>query len=184
MGFILTAFLAGGGFASTDLTVLIPSTGFTGIVTVTDVNGFLDADVLHPAYVQVDDEVFYYTDDPDTVLNRFTSVTRAATDPQTLVATVAAAHAVGSTVATLDVKSMDSFIGYNISSTGATFGTFDALNLVWSFFRNIPKYIMFDYPWFTGMGTLIRFALFAFSMGFVLSFAIAVVSTVMSIFRP
>ena len=183
-GFILTAFLAGGGFAATDLNVLIPEAGFTGTISVLDVTGFLDADIAHPAYIQVDDEVFYYTDDPDPILNRFTSVVRAQADPQTTVQTIAAAHPVGSRVATLDVKAMDSFIGYNISSTGATFGAFDALNLVGRFFVNIPRYIMWDYPWFEGMGQLIRFCLFAFSMGFVLSFAMAMVTTAMSIFKP
>lgn len=182
--FILAALLAGGGFAATDLTAQIPATGFTGTITVVDVTGFLNADMAHPAYIQVEDEVFYYTDNPDTVLNRFTSVVRAQADPQTLQATLAAAHASGSRLATLDIKAMDSFIGYNITSTGATFGSLDALILVGKFFTNIPKYIMWDYPWFSGMGQLIRFILFAFSMGFVLSFAIALVNLGMSIFRP
>ena len=45
IGLILTALLAGGGFAATLTTAVIPSTGFTGIITVTDVTGFLDADI-------------------------------------------------------------------------------------------------------------------------------------------
>ena len=184
IGFLLTALLAGGGFASTLTTAVIPSTGFTGIISVADVTRFLDADVAHPAFIQVDDEIFYYTDDPDPVLNRFTSVVRAQTDPQTGQASVAAAHAAGSRLVTLDIKALDSFIGYNITSTGAVFGSLDALVLVGKFFTNIPRYILWDYPWFSGMGSLVRFALFAFSAGFVLSFAIALVSLGMSIFRP
>ena len=176
--------MAGGGFAASDLDVAIPSTGFAGTISMLDVTGFLTADIAHPAYIQIEDEVFYYTDPPNTALNHLTSVTRAATDPQTLQQSIAASHAIGARVCTLDVKAIDSFIGYNISSTGATFGAFEAVTLVGKFFINMPKYIMWDYPWFSGMGQLVRFMLFAFSSGFVLSFAIAMIVTAMSIFKP
>ena len=182
LGFILTALVAGGGFAVTTLTAAIPATGFAGTIQVTDVTGFLDADIAHPAYIQIDDEVFYYTA-RNTALNRFTGCVRAQTDPQTQQDSIAAVHGAGSKLSTLEIKALDSFIGYNITTTGTTFGSVDAIVLVGKFFINIPRYIMWDYPWFTGMGTLIRFVLFSFSMGFVLSFAIAMISYGMSLFK-
>ena len=184
VGFILTALLAGGGFASTYITQAIPAVGFTGTIYVEDVTGFLNASVSNPAYIQIDDEIFYYTSNPDPTTESLISVTRAATDPQTGVVTSAANHAIGAELASTEIKAIDSFMGYNISTTGATFGSFSALTLVSRFFTNIPRYIEWDYPWFQGMGQLIRFALFAFSMGFVLSFAIAVIATAFGIFKP
>ena len=184
IGFILTALLAGGGFAATQLTLAIPASGAVTTIHVSDVTGFLDADALHPAYVQIDDEVFYYTNDPDPLLEELTGVVRAQADPQTTVQSSTQAHVLGSEVATLDVKGIDSFMGYNITSAGATFGAFSAMTLLGKFFTNIPKYIEFDYPWFVGMGQLVRYCLFAFSMGFILSFALAVISTVFGIFSP
>ena len=184
IGFILTALLAGGGFAATQLTLAIPASGAVTTIHVSDVTGFLDADVLHPAYVQIDDEVFYYTNDPDPILEELTGCVRAQADPQTTVQSSTQAHVLGSEVATLDVKGIDSFMGYNITSAGATFGAFSAMTLLGKFFTNIPKYIEFDYPWFVGMGQLVRYCLFAFSMGFILSFALAVISTVFGIFSP
>ena len=181
---MLTALLAGGGFASTYITQAIPASGFSGTIYVSDVTGFLNASPALPAYIQVDDEIFYYTANPDPNTESLTNVTRAVTDPQTGVATEPAAHAIGAELASTEIKAMDSFMGYNISTTGATFGSFSALTLVGKFFTNIPRYIEWDYPWFQGMGQLVRFALFAFSMGFVLSFAIAVIATAFGIFKP
>ena len=183
-GFLLTALLAGGGFAATYITQAIPATGFSGTIYVSDVTGFLNASPTYPAYIQVDDEIFYYTANPDPNTESLTSVTRAVTDPQTGTTSTAAAHAIGAELASTEIKAMDSFMGYNISSAGATFGTFSAVTLVGKFFTNIPRYIEWDYPWFQGMGQLIRFALFAFSMGFILSFSIAVISTAFGIFKP
>jgi len=182
-GLILTTFLAGGGFAASTTTTVISATVFAGTIQVSDVSGFLDADPLHPSYFQIDEEVFVYTANPNALTNTFTSVVRAQADPQTTIQSIAASHAAGSTVATLDIKAMDSFIGYNISSAGAVFGTFDAITLVGRFFTNIPRYILWDYPFFSGMGNLIRYVLFAFSAGFVLSFAIAIINTAMGIFK-
>ena len=140
VGFILTALLAGGGFASTYITQAIPATGFTGTIYVEDVTGFLNASVSNPAYIQIDDEIFYYTSNPDPTTESLISVTRAATDPQTGVTTEPEAHAVGAELASTEIKAMDSFMGYNISTTGATFGSFSALTLVGKFFTNIPSH--------------------------------------------
>jgi len=184
VGGLLTALLAGGGFATTELDVAIPETGFAGTISTLDVTGFLDADIAHPAYIQIDDEIFYYTDDPDPVLNHLTSVTRAQADPQTTLQTIAAAHAIGSHVVSQDIAFIDGFIGYDITSSGATFGAFDSMKLIWKFFTLIPGLIIWDYPWFTGQAALFRYVLLAFSAGFVLSFAMTVVSLASSIFKP
>ena len=181
----MTAFLAGGGFAGSPLSTGILATGAVNTIFVNDVTGFLGADALHPAYLQIDDEIFVYTANPDTVLNKFTSVVRAQTDPQTLQPSVPAAHAIGALVATQgNVKAINTLIGYDITSTGATFGIFDAIKLLGAIFTTIPTMLTWDFPWFTGQLALIRYVLMAFSGGFILSFVMGFINTMMSIFKP
>jgi hypothetical protein len=179
-GFIMAALLAGGGFAASPV-ALVAVSATTSTINVADTTGFLDADILHPAYLQVDDETVYYTSRNATA---FTGVVRGQSDPQTEQESTAAIHPINSLVKTLDVDAISAFMGFNVVQGGATFGTFDALTLVYKFFVNIPKYISWDYPWFTGAGVFMRYVLFAFSCGFVLSFAIALVNLGMSLFRP
>jgi hypothetical protein len=163
------------------LTTPLSATGAVTSIQVSSVVGFLSASVPNPAYIQINDEVFAYTS-LDTVNNIFNGVTRAVADPQSGLTTAAAAHVAGSEVGTVAVKSIDVFMGFDITSSGATFGTFTAMTFLGKVFTNIPKYIEWDYPWFSGMAVLVRYVMFALSMGFIVSLAIALVSTVFGIF--
>ncbi len=175
---ILTAGLEGGGFAATVLTADIDSTDTT--VLVTNTVGFLGASVANPAYAQSGNEVFSYTDKTDTT---FTGVTRGQTHPQTGGDTVAEAHPAGTTVKTLNVTAVDKMIGYNVTSSGASFGFLDALTLGKNMFGSMISVAMWDYPWLQGQGTIFRYILFAFSWGFILSFGMAMLSLGMTVWR-
>lgn len=178
VGQLIALMVEGGGFAVTRLNGAVDSDDVT--VTVDNTNNFLSADIAHPAYIQVGNEIMSYTAKTAT---QFTGVTRGAADPQTRRATTAAAHADNAKVMTLNVSAMDSFIGYNITTSGAAFGALDAVKLVGGFFVNLPKMLLWDYPWLTGPWVIARYLLFAFSGGFIFGVAMLMLTLAQAIWR-
>lgn len=175
---IITAGLEGGGFAATYLTADVNSSDTTALVANTD--GFLEASVAHPAYVQCGNEVFYYTESDATSL---IGITRGQSNPQTGKDTEAEAHLTGAAVKTLSVTAIDKMLGYSVTTTGASFGVIDALTLGGRMFANMISIAMWDYPWLRGGGAIFRYILFAFSWGFIVSFGLAMIGLGISIWR-
>jgi hypothetical protein len=180
IGSILTLLLEGGGFAATTLTSSVNTSATTWTLASTD--GFLGASVTHPAYAQCGDEIVFYTS--LTAPSTISGISRGQSDPQSGVATAAAAHSTGSYVKTLNIAAIDSFIGYNISQSNATFGALDALTFFGRMFTNLPKMLMNDYPWFTGQARLFQYVLLCFTAGFVVSLGLAMLWLGLSIWKP
>jgi len=178
-GQLIAVMLEGGGFAVTRLNGALNAEATT--ITVDSTANFLDASVTHPAYVQVGDaEMFSYT---DMTAVQFTGVVRGVADPQTGRSVDATAHANDTMVKTLNVAALDSFMGYNITTSGAAFGTMDAIKFAGRIFVNMPKFLTWDYPWFNGPWVIVRFILFAFSGGFVFGLGLAMLSLAQSLWR-
>ncbi len=167
-GQLIATSVEGGGFAATRLDGPLSEAATT--VTVNSTTNFLSADASHPAYMMVGDEVVSYTDKTST---QFTPCVRGVADPQTGRRMAATAHSDNTVVRTLNIAAMDSFMGYNITTSGAGFGTLDAIKFAGRTFVNMPKFLTWDYPWFEGPWVVVRFILFAFSGGFIFGLAIA-----------
>ncbi len=158
---LIAVMIEGGGFAVAQLDGDL--TESATVITVDSTTNFLSADVSHPSYIMVEDEVVSYTGRTSTT---FTGVMRGVADPQTGRRVDAVVHADNAKVKTLNVAAMDSFMGYNVTTSGAEFGTLDAVKFTGRLFVNMPKFLLWDYPWFTGPWVVARFILFAFSAGF------------------
>lgn len=170
-GQLIAMMIEGGGFALTRLDGELSSTATT--ITVDSTANFLSADGSHPAYVMVGDEICSYAGKAST---QFTGVMRGVADPQTGRQVDAIAHADNAKVKTLNVAAIDSFMGYNITTSGAEFGTLDAVKFVGRTFVNMPKFLLWDYPWFEGPWVLARFLMFFLSGGFVFGIAFAMIT--------
>lgn len=169
----------GGGISSTTTTVATAVTDTT--LTVTTTRNFLAASAARPAYGMIGPkEVFSYT---GTTANTFTGVTRGIADPQTSNQAAATAHATGTKVKTLAVGAMDAFMGYNITTSAATFGTLDAVTFGVQTLVNMPKFIMWDYSFLRGEWVMLRYVLFSLSGGFVFGIVMAMLTLAWSIWK-
>ena len=179
VGQLIATMIEGGGFAVTRLDGSLPALATTIVVDST--SNFLSADAIHPAYIVIgSDEVASYTGITST---QFTGVARGVSDPQTGRQVDAIAHADNLRIKTLNIAALDSFMGYNITTSGAEFGTLDAIKFTGRFFLNMPKFLLWDYPWLTGPAIVVRFILFALSGGFIFGVALTMLALAQSIWR-
>lgn len=177
-GQLISMMITGGGFAVTRLSGPLSDTATTIAVVSTD--GFLSASPTHRAYVAIGSEVVSYTGRTPTLL---TGVTRGAADPQTGRRIVATAHPNATKVRTLNIAALDSFMGYNITTSGAAFGTLDAINFLRSTFVNLPRFLTWDYPWLEGNWVIVRFLLFPVSAGFIFALGVSFLWLALGIWR-
>ena len=179
VGQLIMIMVEGGGFAVTELNGSLSDSAVTVVVDST--TNFLSADASHPAYAMIEDEIVSYTGSAST---QFTGVTRGTSDPQTNRQSTAVAHSSNARVKTLNIAAIDSFMGYNITTSGAEFGTLDAVKLAGRTLLNMPKFLSWDYPWFTGPWVVARFLLFSLSAGFIISLSLAMLGLAQSLWRP
>ena len=184
--FVICTFLAsiadgGGGLATTQLTSSINPTDTT--LSVVSTADFLGADATHPAYVVVDDEIMTYT---GITAVSFTGVTRGVADPTcTNVQNPAVAHSSLTTVRTIAVSAMDSFMGLNVTTSNATFGVYQAFTFGARMFTHIPKFITWNYN-FLNSGQIVMlkyFVLYPISAGFVFALAFGFIILGMGLFK-
>lgn len=169
----------GGGIASSRLNGAVTSTAV--VITVDKTTDFLAADALHPAYVQIENEIVSYTGKTATQL---TGVTRGVADPQTRRATTAVAHADRLKVKTLAVQAIDNFMGYNITTSNASFGAYDALTFGAHLFTNLPKFLAWDYSFLQGQLIMLKFfVLYPLSCAFVFAIGFGLISLAMGLFK-
>lgn len=131
-------------FASTVLTTAVDSDDTVYVVSST--RGFAGA----PNYIILDNEVTVYSSSNDTA---FMGLSRGATHPSYNEISLAAAHAAGTPVRSMEASVLDSLLGFNINAVSTTYGTFSLLDFgtaVWSFFKNIPRLLLFDYAFLKG----------------------------------
>lgn len=154
----------GGGVNVTRLAV--DHTAAVTTLTVTNTDGFLSA-----SYVQIGNEKITYTGKTDTT---FTGCTRGADD------TTATTHASGSKAYSPEADVLNSALGYNIATTGATIGAIDIPIMLGRFFTvTVPRLITWDFAWLKAQPGLayLRYVLMAISVGFLIyvAFRVAVV---------
>jgi hypothetical protein len=169
----------GGGIASTKTSAVVSSNATT--IAVSTTKNFLGADATHPAYAMIGSkEIFTYTG--KTALT-FTGVIKGVADPQSGTQVVRAAYGANTTIKTLAVGAMDSFLGYNITTSQATFGAMDAIIFGARMFTNLPKFLMWNYSFLQGEWVMLRYVLMSLSAGFVFSIAMGMLWLAMSIWK-
>ncbi len=174
----------GGGLAATQLTSDIIATAI--IIPPANTTDFLSASVAHPLYIVINDEVIKCTSKDATHFYLTSVADRGVADPiVTTIHNPAAAHAVNTMVYTIEVNAMDTFMGYNVTTSSATFGVYEAMTFLGRMFANLPKFILWNYNFLnSGPAIMLKFLiLYPLSAGFVVSFCIALVSWGMGLFR-
>lgn len=158
----------GGGFATTELNGAIDEDDVT--ITVDSTTGFLTAD-----WIVIGDEEIAYTGITDV---DFTGCTRGYDG------TDAVAHDDDSNVFSPDSGTLNTALGFNVASTGATAGTFAVVTLTWNFLtKALPNLIMWNYAMFTGNLIFLRYFLMAIGVGMVIYFGVALINAGMGILR-
>jgi len=153
-GSLLSAVMeGGGGFAATRLTTTLTDVATTA--TVSSTNGFLKSGVVY-----IGNEQVKYVGTSDT---QFGNLTRGYDG------TTASAHGVGEKAFTSDTDVINSALGFDVTTTGATVGAVNIPLALWRFATvSIPRIITWDYAWLkpSGMG-MIRMFLAVITTGFV-----------------
>ena len=156
-------------FAVTKTTTSISANATTlYVLSTTD---FLDMDDIY-----VESEKVRYTSKTATQFN----ISQRGLD-----GTEAAAHEAGVKVKNETTNIANSLLGYNVATTAATYGSFNAMvGLGWNLLKSIPKMIAWDYRYLDGQMQIIKYLiLWPISAGFVFALTMMFVSTAMSIFR-
>jgi len=179
---IVVIAISGGGMAVTRLTNDIDLDDTT--LNVSTTANFLNASVGVPAYLVIIDggkEIVSYTGKTDT---SFTGVVRGIADPQTGEQYEAGSHTAGAKVMTTNVGAIDSFMGYNVGGAQGVIGTVKVVVASGvAILYNLPRMLAWDYPWFTGQASILRFPLFALSAGFVWAIAMVFLQLAQGILR-
>ncbi len=147
----------GGGIAATQLTQDLTAGGVT--MNVRNTTGFLKA-----GYVRMGDELVRYS-------NKATTTFTVATGGRGWDGTEAGVHYAGKKVYSPGASVINSALGFNVMSTGATTATINIPIFVWSFFFNtVPKLITWDFPHFKTIPelALLRYVFLAISVGLVI----------------
>lgn len=120
----------------------------------------------------IGDEYFTYTD-KDNGTNMLLEVNRG--QPFGGKDTKAVTHRSGDTVASPCSDVFSSLLNYNVTTVQDLKGAWDgAMIMVAGLSRSIPKMITWDYSFLTGYLSILRYPLFALSIGFVISFVMIV----------
>ena len=187
---IIASVIQGGGFASGLLASDITDNSTTMQVADTTNSVWLDASASVPAYLLIkgtDQEVVGYTGKSYNSVTKILTVTgldRGAEDPQTGERYDAVAHPEGSKVMTTNVGAIDSFVGYSVGSAQGVTGSIKVVVASGiAILKNLPRMLLWDYPWLQGQATIIRFPLFALSAGFVWALFMAMLQLAQGILK-
>lgn len=162
--FLSSVMEGGGGIVATRLSQ--DHTADVTTLTVSGTEGFLKAD-----YVQIGNEKIRYTNKTNAT---FTDCTRGYAD------TEAVSHDAGAKVYSPDSEVLNSALGFNLISTGAEAGTWDAIMIAKNFFTvTMPRMILWDYSWLKdGWLQYLRLMFQAMSVGFLIYMAVMIISAV------
>ena len=157
-----------GGLNATKLNGAVTSAGVT--LTVDSTVGFMTADV-----VIIGDEEIAYT---GTTAVSFTGCTRGYNS------TLAVDHTDNSQVYSPSSGVLNRALGFNVSSTGATAGTFAVITMTWNFLvKAVPNLIMWNYSFLEGQLVYVRYLLMAIGVGLVLYYGFAAINAAMGILK-
>ena len=187
---IIAMMIQGGGFASGLLAADITDASVTMQVASTANSTWLGASVGVPAYLLIkgtSQEVVGYTGksyNDVTKIVTFTGLDRGTSDPQTGERYDAVSHSTGSKVMTTNMGAVDSFVGYSVGSAQGVIGSVKVVVASGiAILKNLPRMLLWDYPWLQGHATIIRFPLFALSAGFVWALSMAFLQLAQGILR-
>ncbi len=167
---------AGSGVAATYLTANISAVATTLSVQTTE--GFLASD-----YVVIGDERIRYTSRADQAF------TVPAAKGRGYDGTTAVVHEAGAMVYTESTSVLNSILGYNVASTGATVGSVNLFTALWNFaFYSLPRILTWNFgflqisPWLTYLRYLLIAITAAFTLWVIQGFAAAFGGIMRSIF--
>jgi len=187
---IIASVIQGGGFASGLLAADITDGSVTMQVADTANSAWLNASVGVPAYLLIvgsNREVVSYTGksyNNITKVMTFTGLGRGAADSQTEERYDAATHLAGSKVMTTNIGAIDSFVGYSVGSAQGVIGSVKVVVASGvAILKNLPRMLLWDYPWLQGQATVLRFPLFALSAGFVWALFMSMLQLAQGILR-
>jgi len=190
VGQIIASVIQGGGFASGLLAADITDASVTMQVADTTNSAWLGASVSVPAYLLIkgsDSEVVSYTGksyDGVTKIMTFSGLGRGVADPQTGERYDAAVHSSGSKVMTTNIGAIDSFVGYSVGTAQGVIGSVKVVVASGvAILKNLPRMLLWDYPWLQGQATVFRFPLFALSAGFVWALFMSMLQLAQGILR-
>ncbi len=168
IGTLLSGVMEGaGGINATRLATVLTPIALT--ITVPDTSGFIKS-----GWLQIENEKIKYTDKTATTFGTGTApCTRGWSG------TTAATHVVGQKVYSPSASAINSALGFDVASTGATVGQIDLLVVVGSFaWTTMPKLILMDFAWLKeGWLQYIRYMLMMISSGFMIYMAYTIAST-------
>jgi len=187
---IIASVIQGGGFASGLLAAGITDTSPTMQVADTTNSAWLGASVGVPAYLLIkgtDQEVVSYTGksyNSITKIMTFSGLDRGVEDPQTGERYDAAVHPASSKVMTTNIGAIDSFVGYSVGSAQGVIGSVKVVVASGvAILKNLPRMLLWDYPWLQGQAIILRFPLFALSAGFVWALFMSMLQLAQGILR-
>ncbi len=129
----------GGGFATTEIRTAVDNDDV--IIPVDSTQGFLTAD-----YIVIGDEEIAYTGVTVAPAASFTGCTRGWEGSE------AVAHELDENVYSPDSGVLNTALGFNIASTGATAGIFTVVTLTFSFIsKALPNIILWNFSFFSGL---------------------------------
>lgn len=162
-GTLGSAIIEGGGGFNTTRLAIDHNVGVTTL-TVMNTSGFLKAD-----YVFCGDEKIKYTNKTDTT---FTGCTRGFDG------TEAKAYSAGAKVYSRESEVLNSALGFNIASTGATVGEINIPIVLGNLFTvTLPRVVLWDYAWLKdGLFQYLRYFFMFITVGFIIYMAFMIAS--------
>jgi len=160
-------FEGGGAMVAQPITIQVAETDT--VITVDNTTGFLTpaAGWSDPRVMIKNDEVTY-TGLTGTTFTGCEGITET--------------YPVGTMVYTTDIGVLNKAFGFDIVSTGEAYGEVSAVNIGWNFFTTAIGYLVtFNFSLFGGDLVYLRYLFLAPAIGFIIYFAIIVVSTLMGI---
>jgi len=161
----------GGGFATTQVRTAVDDDDV--VIPVDSTQGFLVAD-----YIVIGDEEIAYTGVTAAPAASFTGCTRGYYD------TKSAEHAIDANVYSPDSGTLNTALGFNIASTGATAGVFTVVTMTFKFIaKALPNLVFWNFSFLSGNLVYIRYFLMAIGVGLVIYFGVMLISAGMGILR-
>lgn len=166
---LISSWMMGGGGVAVTQTNGVVAEGAVEI-TVDSTVGFLDSGVAF-----IGEEKIAHTGKTATKL---TGVTRGYEGTEDT------AHADNVQVYSEDAGVINYALGYNIATVGATSGALSVVVMPWKFLTiTVPRIVMWNYSFLQGDMGIIGYFLFAISIGFVITLALAVISVATGIMK-
>lgn len=173
VGFFLLSVVSSifdGGGTGTTMTANLVTADEAASITVVSTDGFLTTGIIF-----IGNEKILHA---NTDATHFLGLTRGYEN------TPAKAHLAGSMVYTEDAGVVNAALGFNPAAVAVKYGFWSAVVIPWNFFTiTMPKLMLWDFGFFTGDLLLFRYVLMIVSIGFYITFAIQLGTTIADALR-